>query len=226
MPKFLVTCCVTAMPSSAVSSNNKCEIWASAKFCLHHARHGSELHRTSDWVHSSRVPRSRDRIPGKLATKNAQIVFRVLSSIENPSFVGEGHTRAARDSGAGKGGGRGSAAGRWAAPPLRATGGLKGPASSCYAPATGPRTLEIYGQNIFLAARTSTHRLKHRRMLVKAARPRCSRGYNLRLKRYGNFREITHGKKRGRQRGLWPTSPANKSLTRLSPAFTSAEQNG
>jgi hypothetical protein len=57
--------------------------------------------------------------------KNAPIIFRVLSSIENPSFVGKGRTGAPSDSAAGNGVGCGGAAGRWVAPPLRATGCLK-----------------------------------------------------------------------------------------------------
>ena len=36
------TCCATAMLSSAMTSENRCETWASAKFCLHRARLGSE----------------------------------------------------------------------------------------------------------------------------------------------------------------------------------------
>ena len=111
----------------------------------------------------------------------------VLSSIENRSFIGEGHTGATSDSAAGKGGGRGSAAGRWAAPPLRATGCLKEANPSCYAPASGP--LQFASEPSLVSARTLTHRLKHRRMLVKPSRLRCIRGYNIPPKRYGIERD-------------------------------------
>jgi hypothetical protein len=37
-----VTCCGIAMLSSAVTSEDSCETWASRKFCLHRARLGSE----------------------------------------------------------------------------------------------------------------------------------------------------------------------------------------
>jgi transposase InsO family protein len=45
-----------------------------------------------------------DRVPRKLATTKAPFVFRLLSSIENTSFVGEGLTRVTSDSAAGNGG--------------------------------------------------------------------------------------------------------------------------
>ena len=39
---FPATCCATAMPFSAMISENSCEIWASARSCRHRARRGSE----------------------------------------------------------------------------------------------------------------------------------------------------------------------------------------
>jgi hypothetical protein len=42
LPNAHVTCCATAMRSSATTSERRCEIWASAKFCRHRARLGSE----------------------------------------------------------------------------------------------------------------------------------------------------------------------------------------
>jgi putative transposase len=74
---------------------------------------------------SSRVPRSRDRVPRELATNDAQIVFRVLSSLENASFAGKGRTGATNDSIVRNGVRRGGVAGWWATSPLRTTGGLK-----------------------------------------------------------------------------------------------------
>jgi putative transposase len=41
-PSFRATCCATAMLFSATTFENRCETWASAKFCLHRARLGSE----------------------------------------------------------------------------------------------------------------------------------------------------------------------------------------
>jgi hypothetical protein len=42
LPNSRVTCCATAMRFSATTSENRCEIWASAKSCRHRARLGSE----------------------------------------------------------------------------------------------------------------------------------------------------------------------------------------
>ena len=42
LPNFPATCCATAMRSSAMSSENRCETWASAKFCRHRVRLGRE----------------------------------------------------------------------------------------------------------------------------------------------------------------------------------------
>ena len=77
------------------------------------------------------MPRSCDRVPRELATKDAQILFRVLSSIQNASFVGEGLAGAASDSAARNGVGCVGAASRWATPPLRTTGCLKPRAARC-----------------------------------------------------------------------------------------------
>jgi transposase InsO family protein len=59
-----------------------------------------------------------NRVPRELATKNAQIVFRVLSSLENASFAGKGLAGATSDSVVRNGVGCGGVASRWAAPPL------------------------------------------------------------------------------------------------------------
>ena len=85
----------------------------------------ASLCRASDWIHSARVPRSRDRVPRRLVATNAQFVFRLLSPIENTSLIGEGLTGATSDSAAGNGVRRGGATGRWPASPLRTTGCLK-----------------------------------------------------------------------------------------------------
>jgi hypothetical protein len=42
LPHSRATCCGTAMPSLAIISENKCETWASAKFCLRRAHLGRE----------------------------------------------------------------------------------------------------------------------------------------------------------------------------------------
>jgi len=60
LPRYLLG---TTIRSLAMTSENKCETWAFAKSCLHRARLGSEPCRASDWIHSSRVPRSYDRVP-------------------------------------------------------------------------------------------------------------------------------------------------------------------
>ena len=65
------------------------------------------LCRAGDWIHSSGVPRSCDRVPRTLATKNAPIALRVLPPIENASFVGKGRAGATSDSAAGNGDRRG-----------------------------------------------------------------------------------------------------------------------
>jgi len=54
-------------------------------------------------------------------------LFCLLSPIENASLVGEGFTRAKTNSAVGNGTSCGAAAGRWAAPPLRTTGGVSNP---------------------------------------------------------------------------------------------------
>src|SRR5215469_11229048 len=79
----------------------------------------------SDWIDSARMPRSYHRVPGKLVTTNAPFVFRLLSPIQNPSFVGEGLTGATSDSAARTGTRRGGAASRWTASPLRTAGRLR-----------------------------------------------------------------------------------------------------
>jgi hypothetical protein len=73
------------------------------------------------------VPRSCDRVPGKLITANPSFVFRVLSSVENPSLLGEGLTGAKSDSAARNGIRRGDTAGWWTTSPLRTTGCVKEP---------------------------------------------------------------------------------------------------
>ncbi len=73
------------------------------------------LCRARHWLRSSGVPRSCDRVPRKLATKNAPVVLRVLPPIENASFVGKGRAGATSDSAAGNGDRRGRSAGRRAA---------------------------------------------------------------------------------------------------------------
>jgi putative transposase len=57
--------------------------------------------------------------------RTLKFLFRLLSPIENTSFVGERLTGATSDSAAGRGVHRGGAAGRWVAPPLRTAGCLK-----------------------------------------------------------------------------------------------------
>jgi hypothetical protein len=42
LTNFRATCCVTAMRSLAMNFENRCEAWASAKFCLHRAHLGRE----------------------------------------------------------------------------------------------------------------------------------------------------------------------------------------
>jgi hypothetical protein len=42
LTNFRATCYVTAMRSLAMNFENRCETWASAKFCLHRAHLGSE----------------------------------------------------------------------------------------------------------------------------------------------------------------------------------------
>src|SRR5215471_17372 len=83
------------------------------------------LYRAGDWLDSSGVPRSCDRVPRRLATKNAPIVLRVLPSIENASFVAKGRARATSNSAAGNGDRGGRSAGRWPAPSVRTAGRLK-----------------------------------------------------------------------------------------------------
>ena len=73
------------------------------------------------------MPRSCDRVPGKLITANPSFVFRVLSSVENTSLLGEGLTGAKSDSAAGNGIRRGDTAGWWTTSPLRTTGCVKEP---------------------------------------------------------------------------------------------------
>src|SRR5436309_9787065 len=65
-----------------------------------------------------------------LVTSNPRFVFRLLSPIENASLVGEGLARATTHAAVGNGVSRGSAAGRWTAPPRRTTGRLKEPESA------------------------------------------------------------------------------------------------
>ena len=114
---------------------------------------------------------------------NTRIVFRLLSSIENASFVGEGRTGAACDSATGKGGRRGSAAGRRAASPLRAAGRLKNQIQHATRGPLG--LLGIASEPCTLQARTSIHTVKQ-----GAARwlsLRFIRGYNIRHGPYGIF---------------------------------------
>jgi hypothetical protein len=73
------------------------------------------------------VPRSCDRVPGKLITANPSFVFRVLSSVENTSLLGEGLAGAKSDSAAGNGIHRSDTAGWWTTSLLRTTGCLKEP---------------------------------------------------------------------------------------------------
>ena len=94
-----------------------------------------------------RSARSRDRAPQELATKDAQIVFRVLSSIENASFAGKGLAGATSDSVARKGVGCGDGTSRWAAPPLRTTGCLKKP-KPLRATAGSPWAFEICARTV------------------------------------------------------------------------------
>src|SRR5437762_12520376 len=117
-------------PALPVAAGPRCHLWQS--FPRTGARYGhlrssvcatltlaESLCGTSDWIDSTRVPRSCDRIPGKLATANLQFVFRLLSPIENASFVGEGLPRATSDSAAGSGVRRGGTADWWANSLLR-----------------------------------------------------------------------------------------------------------
>jgi len=113
LTNFRATCCVTAMRSLAMNFGNRCKAWASAKFCLHRAHLGSEPMSTGDWIRSPWVPRSCDRVPWKLVTTNPDVVFRLLSPIEDASFVGQGLTSATSDSTSGNGVRHGGAAGRW-----------------------------------------------------------------------------------------------------------------
>ena len=83
------------------------------------------LHRASDWFHSAGVPGPCDRVPGKLASSHPRFLLGLLSPIANPSLIGEGLARAARNSAAGNGIRRGLATGRRTAPPLRTTGRLR-----------------------------------------------------------------------------------------------------
>ena len=62
-----------------------------------------------------------------IVTANPSFVFRVLSSVENPSLLGEGLTGAKSDSAAGNGIRRGDTAGWWTTSPLRTTGCVKEP---------------------------------------------------------------------------------------------------
>src|SRR5260370_40927867 len=66
------------------------------------------------------MPRSLDRLQPALAPSNSQVVFRLLSSIENPSFPGEGFAGAAVRPAAGNGASRRDPAGRRIAPSIRA----------------------------------------------------------------------------------------------------------
>jgi hypothetical protein len=65
----------------------------------------------------------------RLAPPNPRFVLRLLSPIQNASFVGEGPARATARSAARNRAGRRGASGRWTAPPLRTTGRLKQPHS-------------------------------------------------------------------------------------------------
>ena len=85
------------------------------------------LRGASDWIDSTRVPRSCDRVPRSLVTANPQFVFRLLSPIENTSFLEEGLTGTTSHSASGNGVRGGATAGRWTASPLRTTGCLKSP---------------------------------------------------------------------------------------------------
>ena len=66
------------------------------------------------------MPRSLDRLQPALAPSNSQFVFRLLSSIENPSFPGEGFAGATVCPAAGNGASRRDPAGRRIAPSIRA----------------------------------------------------------------------------------------------------------
>jgi hypothetical protein len=71
------------------------------------------------------MPGSCDRAPRKLVTANPEFVFRLLSQVENTSFVRQGLTTATSDSATGNGLHSGGTASRRPAPPLRTTGCLK-----------------------------------------------------------------------------------------------------
>jgi len=95
LPRYLLR---DRMRSLAMTFQNTCDTWASAKFCRHHARLGSEPI-SSGWlapfVANASIIWS---CPRKLATKNAAIVLRVLPPIENASFVGKGRAGATSNS--------------------------------------------------------------------------------------------------------------------------------
>src|SRR5437016_511461 len=76
------------------------------------------------------MPRSYDRVPRNLATTNSHFLFRLLSPMENASFVGEGRTGATSDSPARNGIRRSATPRRRTAPPLRTTGCLNEPEST------------------------------------------------------------------------------------------------
>jgi hypothetical protein len=50
LPRYLRA---IAMPSSAMTSENRCETWASARFCPRRALVAASLHRADDWFHSA-----------------------------------------------------------------------------------------------------------------------------------------------------------------------------
>ena len=154
-----VTCCGTAMLSSAVTSEHSCETWASRKFCQHRDRLGSE---------------PCDRVRSRLVTTNAQFVFRLLSPTENTSLIGEGLTGATSDSAAGNGVRRSCASGRWTASPLRTTGCLKKPGSTTLT-RFSPWAVGICVRTVLpcesVHRRISFARLGHSRKLLEACGP-------------------------------------------------------
>ena len=77
--------------------------------------------------HSSRMSGPRHRVERAVVAPLIAQLFCLLSPIENASLVGEGFARAKTNSAVGNGTSCGAAAGRWAAPPLRTTGGVSNP---------------------------------------------------------------------------------------------------
>jgi hypothetical protein len=88
--QLLSEICVLAAPRLHPGSADHAAIALAASVCG-----------AGDWFHSTRVPRSCDRVPWSLVTSNPQFVFRLLSPIENASLVGEGLARATTGSAVG-----------------------------------------------------------------------------------------------------------------------------